>query len=309
MFTLLKQKRSNILTGIVSDENGTAVARIQHAGTNGVSLQTCKYEATNPVETGSNGKILKSRGLDKQPCSTLLNIGEYQLLVVDAPEVPPQELRSAVRWQIQDLIDFHIDDAVLDVFDAPPGGPAGTREQMYVVVANSQTVKERINSLEQWGVNLKIVDIPELAMCNLAARLPEDEFGLVTLYFGEQQCLITLTHNATLYLTRTVDFEYSAHLRSGNPLEYSNRLALEIQRSLDYYEQHFQQAAIQNVAIIPPPTNLDGFDTALQQALGLTIRTLSLDDVVNSDLEQEQSSAAICMLAVGCALRTESRVL
>lgn len=299
-----------MLTGIVSDENGTAVVRVQNSVNPNSKLQSCVFQPNTNDTTGFKSTILKSQGLDKQTCSTLLNIGEYQLLVVDAPEVPPQELRAAVRWKIQDLIDFNIDDAVLDVFDAPPGGPAGTVKQMYVVVANNATVRDRIDELEQTGVNLKIVDIPELAMRNLAAQLPEDQFGLVTLYFSQQQCLITLTHNATLFLTRTVDFKYSdLGEDSNNITELSDRLALEIQRSLDYYEQHFHQAAIQTIAILPPPVSLHGLDTALQQALGLTIRSITLDDVINSDQELDVGSTATCMLAIGCALRTETRAL
>lgn len=310
MFAFLNTNKSNMLTGIVSDENGTAVVRVQNSVNPNSKLQSCVFQPNTNDTTGLKRKILKSQGLDKQTCSTLLNIGEYQLLVVDAPEVPPQELRAAVRWKIQDLIDFNIDDAVLDVFDAPPGGPAGTVKQMYVVVANNATVRDRIDELEQTGVNLKIVDIPELAMCNLAARLPEDQFGLVTLYFSQQQCLITLTQNATLFLTRTVDFKYSdLGEDSNNITELSDRLALEIQRSLDYYEQHFHQAAIQTIAILPPPVSLHGLDTALQQALGLTIRSITLDDVINSDQELDAGSTATCMLAIGCALRTETRAL
>lgn len=310
MFTAFKNKQSNNLTGIVSDENGTAVVHIRNPGKNEPSLQSCSFKpVTNDIDL-SRANILKGVGLDKQTCSTLLAVGEYQLLIVDAPEVPPEELRAAVRWKIQDLIDFHIDDAVVDVFDAPPSGPAGTRKQMYVVVARTATVKERIEKLENSGVNLKIIDIPELAMRNLAARLPEDQQGLATLYFSQQQCLITLTHNSTLFLTRTVDFRFSdINEKSRNPLEFSNRLALEIQRSLDYYEQHFHRAAIQTLAILPPPVNLDGLDTALQQTLGLTIRSIKLNDVISCEQELDLGSAATCMLAVGCALRTETTSL
>ncbi|HUT40683.1 MAG TPA: hypothetical protein VM011_05015, partial [Gammaproteobacteria bacterium] len=136
------------MTGIVSTDNGVAIASVRQQGKAGASLQSCSFESLPPGDKALQAKLLKGRSLDRQPCSTLLDIGDYQLLVVDAPEVPPQELRAAVRWQIQELIDFHIDDAVLDVFDAPPGGPAGTRKQMYVVVARAATVKQRIDQLE-----------------------------------------------------------------------------------------------------------------------------------------------------------------
>jgi len=298
------------MTGIVSGAGGVAIASVRHGGRNDASLQLCEFKPVPDAGNEPQVQVLKGRGLDRQSCSTLLDIGDYQLLVVDAPEVPPQELRAAVRWQIQDLIDFHIDDAVLDVFDAPPGGPAGTRKQMYVVVARAATVKQRIDRLEHAGVNLEIIDIPELAMRNIAARLPEDSSGLVTLYFSPQQCLITLTYQATLYVTRTIDFGYhDLQENASNPHVLSNRLALEIQRTMDYYEQHFRQAPVRAIAILPLPVILYGLDDALQQTLGLTTRTVTLGDVIDCEQEPDQEHAASCLLAVGSALRTESRAL
>jgi MSHA biogenesis protein MshI len=310
MFTLFSKKQPGTMTGIVSGTNGVAIASVRHQGKAGASLQSCAFE---PLAAGDNelqGQILKGRGLDSQHCSTLLDIGDYQLLVVVAPEVPSQELRAAVRWQIRDLIDFHIDDAVLDVFDAPPGGPAGTRKQMYVVVARATTVRRRIDQLEQAGVNLEVIDIPELAMRNIAARLPEDETGLATLYFSPHQCLITLTRQSTLYLTRTIDFGFlDLQENASNPHALSNRLALEIQRSMDYYEQHFHQAPIRMIALLPMPVTLYGLDDALQQTLGLSTRIVTLADVIDCEQEPGQADAASCLLAVGSALRTEARAL
>ena len=310
MFPFASKKQPGTMTGIVARSDGVAIACIRHQGKTGASLQSCTFESLPDDDNDLQGQILKGRGLDRQQCSTLLDIGDYQLLVVDAPEVPPQELRAAVRWQIQDLIDFHIDDAVLDVFDAPPGGPAGTRKQMYVVVARAATVKKRIEQLEQSGVNLEVIDIPELAMRNIAARLPEDQTGLATLYFSPHQCLITLTHQATLYLTRSIDFGYrDLQENAANPHALSSRLALEIQRSMDYYEQHFRQAPIRTIAILPLPVTLYGLEDALQQTLGLATRVVTMRDIIGCDQEPDQVSAASCLLAVGSALRTESRAL
>ena len=88
----------------------------------------------------------------------------------------------------------------------PSGNPGSNA--LYVVVARTSTVKQRISLLEQAGVNLDIIDIPELAIRNIADRLPEDANGLITLYFEEEHCLITLTHESRLYLTRTLDIDY-----------------------------------------------------------------------------------------------------
>src|SRR5450756_1442903 len=52
--------------------------------------------------------------LGRYRCATLLHPAEYQLLMVDAPNVPREELKAAIRWRVKDLLDYHIDDATMD---------------------------------------------------------------------------------------------------------------------------------------------------------------------------------------------------
>ena len=48
--------------------------------------------------------------------STLLESNEYQLLQVDSPNVPEEEIKSSVRWSIKDSLHFNVDDAIIDVW-------------------------------------------------------------------------------------------------------------------------------------------------------------------------------------------------
>src|SRR5690348_3665372 len=58
-------------------------------------------------------KFAKELHLDRYDCSSLLNAGEYQFLSVDAPNVPVDELKTAIRWRLKDMLDFHVDDATI----------------------------------------------------------------------------------------------------------------------------------------------------------------------------------------------------
>ena len=308
MFKVFGKKHNRSLTGIVTGENGTAIASIKRHGGKRPELQSYNFTAND--ESTSDTLTNMSKDLQgKTPCTTLLPVGDYQLLVVDAPEVPAEEMRAAIRWRIRDMIDFHVDDAVLDIFDAPPAGPANSN-QLYVVVTRSDTIKQHVETFEQAGINLEIIDIPELAIRNIAACLPEDEAGLVTLYLSENQCLITITHNGVLFLARSIDIGYrQLQEQAASPHALCNRLALEIQRSMDYYEHNYHQAAVKAVAILPVPVTLYGLTDALQQTLGVQTRMVRIDDIVAVDCQPEEADTADCLLAVGSALRTEAVTL
>src|SRR5690242_7196411 len=64
--------------------------------------------ATFDAKPGAVEKIAKEFDLDRYQCATLLRPGEYQMLVVEAPTVPHAELKSAIRWRIKDLLEYHV---------------------------------------------------------------------------------------------------------------------------------------------------------------------------------------------------------
>ncbi len=305
----LRTKHSQILTGVVTGTTGVALVRVRRQQGQRPVLQVCDFTPVAPDSTVDLGQLLKGQGLHQLQCATVLPVGDYQLLVVDAPEVPAAELRAAIRWHIKEMIDFHVDDAVLDVFDVPAGGPADARKQLYVVVSRAAVVRQHIDRLEQGGVNLQTVDIPELALRNIAAGLPEDADGLATVYFDEEHCLIILTRQSVLYLARNLNIGYrQLQVSASQPQSIGDRLALEIQRSMDYYERHFHQAPVRALAIMPAPVPLFGLANALEQTLGLPTRSISMSDIVDCEFEPDALTSARCLLATGAALRTEASV-
>lgn len=79
----------------------------------------CEYHETGAVSASALEKVRREAGIDGHHFTTLLAPGEYQMLLVDAPNVPANELKTAVRWKIKDGLSFHIDDATVDVLQIP----------------------------------------------------------------------------------------------------------------------------------------------------------------------------------------------
>ena len=78
------------------------------------------------VAIGSNkdvapalAKLVKDLKLEGTQCIVVLNPKDYSLQLIEAPNVEPDELRSAVRWKIKDLLDMKLEDAAIDVFRVP----------------------------------------------------------------------------------------------------------------------------------------------------------------------------------------------
>ena len=313
MFGLFKQTTDqNAWVAVCANEATIAVARVRRSKDMPPSLELCQLQAVDSIslQGAEIARLTKLHHLDRQNCISTLNLGDYSLLLVEAPDVPAAELRAAIRWRVKDLIDFHIDDAVIDVFDVPNQRATGKNSMMYAVVAKSDRVRQQIDLFTQSGLNLEVIDIPELAIRNIAALLPEDVAGVVMLHLGPGRGLIAITRQATLYLSRRIDIG-SEEL--GDDVDIAgpklDRIVIEIQRSLDYYESNFSQPAITNVVLTPLPHPVKGIEQYLAGQLGIAVRSLDINALIDSEEPLDMTIQSECLIAIGAALREEAKAL
>jgi len=333
LFSFLnKRARIDGLSGIALRDDGIAVARAgTAAGGEAPHLRLCDFVPLEGDEQlpATLSKLGKQHHLEAGECSSVAAHESFSLLLIEAPQVESSELKAAVRWQIKELIDFHIDDAVIDVFDIPGQQERGRPKLMYVVAARTRAVQGHIDLLEQSGINLQVIDIPELALRNIAALLPEDQAGVATLYIGPQHSMLIFTRQQTLYLSRRIEMGLEQLLNYANtPAEEDeftldgeessmpaalqralDNIVLEIQRSMDYYESHFSLPPVSGLVIAPLEQSVPGVMGYLGGNLGVPVRTLDLNALFESEEVLSDQRQSQCLFAIGAALREERRAL
>lgn len=319
MFGLMKKGvRPNVIAAVCSGAEGIAVARVRREKDVPPVLELCAYL---PRENGKSDekqlqKLNSDYRLENLNCVSMMELGSYQLLMVEAPDVQPDELRAAIRWKIKDLIDFHVDDAVVDVFEVPDTKGAGRNRMMYVVVTRSSLVKTRIDQLVNSGLNLSVIDIPELALRNIASLLPEDVGGVALIHIGQDRGLITITRQSTLYLSRRIDKGTSAlpdtAMHRTDPeliRDWLDSIIIEVQRSLDYYESHFSKPQVTGLVISPLSVNIEGVAEYIGTQLEIPARILDINSLIDVQQPIAAEMQANCILAIGAALRRETLIL
>jgi len=188
-------------------------------------------------------------------CSTLLRPGEYDMLMIEAPNVPRGEMKSALRWKVKDMVDYPIVEATVDFLDIPPqeGAAADRGRQIYAILARNDVIQGRAEQFARAGVPLQVIEIPETAQRNVAALYEPPQRGVALAYFGADWGLLTITHRGELYLARRLEVGVDALAsdpdgEDGGPLE---RVALEIQRTLDHFERQFRHVAVGKLLLAP----------------------------------------------------------
>jgi MSHA biogenesis protein MshI len=254
-------------------------------------------------------KIISEFDLRRVPVSAVINASDYQIAQVQTPDVPRAELRAAARYSMRDSFDFPIDQATLDVFDLPEQNSSGGKRMCFAVATRGDAIEKMTSTFERQFRRFDVIDIPELCQRNLASLLPQDAKGVAFLLIRDDFAQLVLTRRGMLYVTRRFDFGVRGELNGDSEAEAHElpldpqMLSLELQRSLDYYESHFDETAIGDLFIAPAGTRANLLAAELGASTGLRISMFNIHDLVEVSFSAEIPDGWLPCLAIGAAMR------
>ena len=256
-----------------------------------------------PVE-GDNWAAALGTLFKRGPTSLVLNAADYKLRMLEAPNVPSEEIKSAVRWQIQDMLDYHADDGTVDILRVPQPEHLNHARQIFAVAAKNSLIAEETALATAAGLKLSIIDIIETAQRNLVARLEKPGRALAVFSFIETGGLLTLTLDGELCMVRTLGVSH-AHVAGPDAEAAIDRLTLEFQRTLDTFDRQFGGVPVDRVLLVPVD-GIDGLLAGLAANLALPVEWLDLSSVLDvSAIPDMRALPAGCYHAIGGALRRE----
>jgi MSHA biogenesis protein MshI len=307
--------------GLAVQAQGLALASVQRAVGSKPRLMRCEFHPlSRQADPGLTLRtVVLQQGIERASFRLVLNPDEYQLHLVESPDVPDSELREAVRWRIRDLIDFPVDEAAIDVFDMPQQAGSSGREtgkMMCVVVARNPVIAQKAGMVNRSGGELDVIDITDLALRNVLSLTPADATGVALLYVEPAYSLILITAESTLYLSRRIWIGANELAGiAGKPADspefrrVADALALELLRSLEYYESHFSRPAVESLYVAPHGAAEDALHAHLGHALGVQVQGLDLNRLLDTAEPLSTEQQARGLLAIGAALRHERATL
>ncbi|HUW97633.1 MAG TPA: hypothetical protein VMV40_02165 [Acidiferrobacter sp.] len=296
---LRRERETWNLAGIDMHASGLSFVQVHRPPRRPAKVVAAEFRPFAGVEPAKVlARLVLDHDLKRRRCTTLLGDGEYRLIQTEAPDVKSDEMKAALRWRIKDLIDFHVNDATIDVFDVPVQAP-GRTALVYVVVGRNDAIRRRVDLMYEAGALLDVIDIPELAQRNLAQLLPQDQEGVALLTLNEGAGLITITRGGELYLSRAITAVEETPGEGGG----FQHLLLELQRSLDYFESSFRQHPIMNVVVAPQSPQATELVTFL--AANLSQRVVAWEAGHYGNVEVALPIPDACLLTLGAALREE----
>lgn len=299
------------IVGISFLQQGVAIAVSKYTGNQNLKLIHCELIPTknDHDEQQILGTVVEKFRLFEYDCYLVLTSDKYRRINIEAPAVAEHEISEAIRWKIGDFIEFPLDQAVIDYYPAPPAQRANGSKMLEVIASSSDQIKILAEKCIKAGLQLKVIDIQETILRNLAVLLPENKRGIAVLHLRETSGTILIEKDATIYLARHFETGYQKldldNPSSGNDLamlEQSN-LALEIQRSLDYVESYYGIPPISGLAVIPLAKNTQNLLDILNNNHGITARIMDLSAIIDSDILLDDPTQSYCSPVIGATLR------
>jgi len=259
---------------------------------------------------GAAERASKALHLERWQCLTVLEPKDYQLMLVDAPNVPAAELKKAIRWQVKDMLDYHVDDATIDVLDVPADPGGASRHYMYAVSARNDVIQAYQQRFAAAHIPLSVIDIPETAQRNVASFYEDGSRGVALLYFARDWGLLTISFQGELYYARRIDIGMSQLRNVGGVTRHDlfGRVVLELQRTFDHVDRQYRSVSIGKLLLAPEPEDI-GLREHLDANFDLETGAVALADVLQIEQPMDRETSWKLFPLIGASLRQEAKVL
>ena len=304
MFAFFSKKKSTSTVGVQLTPRGICCVVIDHPDSGVPIVQGYRRY---PVEKGKlSPKVITSlqsyiadNQLEQANSCIVLDDKDYQLFVIEAPNVPKEEMSEAVKWKVKDLILYPLSEAVVDVFLQPDDGD--THKLIANVLVTQKTlVDERIQMAQSLGLNVVAVDVPELAYRNYFEVSEYSDKKIALISIKKSYGKLTVISGAEVYFSRSFPVDYKGGLLDDIP---ESDIVLEVQRSLDYYERQLKQSVPSTIIYIGENIASDKVTNETKDNLNQKVIVEENIHLALTDDIDEMTSSVDMIATCGAALR------
>ncbi len=184
-------------------------------------------------------RTLRKQRLQGKRATLVLEPEDYRLLQLPRPDVAEAELDGVLRWRIRDLVDFDVEEAVIQTYPMP-GQLHTTVQLLFVVVARRTLLQRYVETTHDAGLQLQTITTAELALNHHCGHaLHENEATLLLALFQRKSYLLH-RYQGAIYRVRELNFgmnQLQQH-QSTSTEGGLDHLVEEINRFLVFCEHH-----------------------------------------------------------------------
>ncbi len=217
---------------------------------------------------GQLADYVQRHKLANTDCYVSLTSHWYQLLQIEKPKVPEEEVYAALGWPLKDLLPPNTE-YVYDYLN-PPAQVAG-QSKLSVVAIPHKDITNISKGIYDADLTLKNISIEETATVELTPKSDDAVMSLVQEH-GEE-IVLNIVKNNELYFTRRLKGFENLGSYSENELSMgiTESLCVQIQRSMDYFESQLRQSPVRKVLLKLDTALVEQLASQIQENMGLPV--------------------------------------
>ncbi|MGB1197575.1 MAG: hypothetical protein ACPG46_00925 [Thalassotalea sp.] len=271
--TLFSKPKNKSQLGLCFRQQSIAYCRVD----NDLSVGFNELSAPDKNYSLSLKELYKEHSLSGE-CHLVLSGQQSQIVQIDKPNIPDEELNEALKWQIKDLVSIAPNDMVLDYFEAPI--TVGGVEKIHVVCASKSELSTYVQQLMDDDFSVESITTEEFAFASLVPQ--SDDACLLVCQQPNEEVLLLIIKQGKLFFYRRLRGMATISTKSEDELTMSvvDALSVEIQRSTDYYERQLKQAPIRSIEVLMPMEHEAFLARKLAENTHVTVNIFSLPESV-----------------------------
>lgn len=208
----------------------------------------------NPFDKTSIEKLkshLVEKGYAATPATIILPPEFYQYFLIEDVLVEESHKLEAIQWRLTELIDYSVEDAVIDYMEIPQQESKKSKPLIYAFVTPKETILKVTSWARGCGINLKKLDVGQSAYKAYLSQKSDQSIGQLLLVLHPNQIELVIIKQGAICLMRKIEAPYLKESLVTNNIKESTyeMLCIEIQRSIDYCASIICQPSISNIYI------------------------------------------------------------
>ena len=282
--------------------------------------------------------LLKSLSIKEKEAATSVSGNSIIIRKIALPAMQQEELEEQIHWEAEQYIPFDINDVHVDFQVLESDGLDPSKMNVLLVASKKDIVNDYLSVFNEAGIKLVVIDVDSFAVQN-AFELnyevnPDEVCALINI--GASIMNLNVVHGGTSLFTRDVQMggnlfteeiqkqfglsgeEAERQKVTGDALsgprlldvidKVNENLALEIRRSLDFYNSNAIEGKISRVLISGGAAKTPHLIDAVSQRLGLPVEIMNPFQKIKFsekefDREYLEQIGPLMAVAVGLAIR------
>jgi len=299
----MQTKAKGLVIGIALSAEGVSLCVLQKSKQGQIEwIKDATFGLQDWTEELQNfAKVNKLLGSD---CYVNLTSHHYQLLQIDKPNVPDEDMHSALVWTIKELISNDTEYAH-DYAQQPI--QVGGQDKLSVVAIPKKDIQQISSTIYAAGLKLRAIGIEELSSALLSPMV--DEAVLTLVQEHTEEIVLNIVRNRQLYFSRRIKGFENLGGFSEQELEMGivDNLCVQIQRSMDFFESQLRQPPVRKILTKLDTPLQKQLVQQIQEAMDISVELFEPDIVLNEGFNFKMASFS-CLGAAYQAFTNPSKV-